>query len=364
MNARKHALPTRIVVLFLLAIFATGCTKPMFHASSLPQQYRAARHVSARHMDLSRIPRSAIPTEWIQSGDTVKVAIATGVEDSPVSQWEITVDAEGNASVPLVGPVPVAGLPPNQAAHRIRQQAIQRDVYVDPNVSLQLARRRTHQISVVGAVNKPDNYEIPVASCDLLTALSMANGLATDAETKIEIRHTQAAINALAEAAPTLGPDGPIALASFQEGSPVSVIEVDLKELDNIDPNALRLLDGSVVSVGRRTERKISVIGVVNKPMTLDLPDGEDMTLLSAIAEAGGPRLQMADKVQIVRKDPATGNPVTIGASLKDAKRGGTSNLPLAHGDIVNVVETPVTMTIDAIRSFFRVAVAARFPML
>ncbi|XZE55171.1 polysaccharide biosynthesis/export family protein [Planctomycetaceae bacterium SH139] len=339
----------------------------MYTAASLPAEYHASHHISARHLDLSRVPRAAAPAEWLQPGDGIQVSIATGVEEALVPIWDVALDNDGSVAIPLVGRVPLAGLTPNAAAQRIRDIAVQRGLYVAPNVSVQVDRKRTYQISVVGAVNKPSNYDIPVASCDLLTALSLAEGLALDAETTVEIRHTPLALQSISSLPPTIGPEGPIALASYRQGrpqQPASVIRVDLANLQDIDPASLRLLDGSVVNVTRRTRRLVNVMGLVRNPASLEMPDGEDLTLLAAIAQAGGPTLQLADKVHIVRTPPGTDQPVTIEASLADARNGGPSNLVLAHGDIVNVAETPMTMTVDAIRTFFRVGFTSALPGL
>ena len=53
---------------------------------------------------------------------------------------------------------------------------------------MSLANRRTNRISVVGAVEDPGTYELPVAGSDLLSALVAAGGLADNADRTIEIR--------------------------------------------------------------------------------------------------------------------------------------------------------------------------------
>lgn len=363
-NASDPSMRHQIAVLLssMLAIAFSGCSSSMYQASTLPQHYRAPRHVSARHIDLSRMPRSAIPAEWLQPGDAVQVTIATGVEEGQVPQWDVDIDASGNVDVPLVGRVPVGGLTPHVAAQRIHQEAIRRGAFVDPKVSLRIVKKRSFRVSVVGAVNKPNNYDLPVASSDLLTALGMAEGLSLDADTTVEIRHTPAALEAMTANPPILDAGGEVALVSHEKSAPKQVVHVDLENLDALDPEDLRLLDGSVVSVSRRKKRIVNVLGLVNRPSSIEMPDGEDLTLLAAVAQAGGPTLSVADKVNIVRTPPGSDKPITIEASLSDARSGGPSNLVLAHGDIVNVAETPTTFALDAIRTFFRVGFSAALP--
>ncbi|WP_153556611.1 polysaccharide biosynthesis/export family protein [Roseimaritima sediminicola] len=350
-----------LLILWLLA--AIGCSHAQYSAANLPPEFAAPHHVSARHVDLSQMPRTSTPSEWLQPGDTVELSIATGIEKTTPTAWTLRLDDSGAVDVPLVGPVPIAGLTPNVAADRVRDRAIERGVYVSPKVTLTVDKRRSYQITVVGAVNEPDTYEIPATSCDLMTALTMAKGVSDEASRFIEIRHTPAALSDYAKRSPPVGPDG-VALASFQPQSMAPVVNVDLADLNNLSPQSLQLLDGSVVSVTREPKRVVSVMGLVNKPDQIEMPDGEDLTLLDAIAQAGGTTLSIADKVHIIRSVPETGGTTVIEASLANARSGGPDNLRLAPGDVVSVEETPSTVALQTIRSFFRVGFSAAIPGL
>jgi len=354
-----HRIQSSCVIALLVT--ASGCSHAMYSAANLPAEYMAPHHVSARHVDLSSMSRNAIPAEWLQTGDSVEVTMATGVETGPVPKWKLTVDNSGMIDVPLVGATPVAGLTPTVAADRIRDESIRKGVFIDPKVTVSMEEKRTFQVSVVGAVNEPDTYEIPASNCDLLTAITMAKGVSDEASRYIEIRHSPTAIQQLANQAPPSGPEG-IALASYQPASLPPVVNLDLAELQSTPSEMLRVLDGSVINVTREPTRTISVIGLVNRPRTVEMPAGEDITVLEAIAEAGGTKLSIADKVQIVRSSKNRPTPVVIEVSLADARSGGPDNLRLAAGDIISVEETPTTMALQTIQSFFRIGFNAAVP--
>ncbi len=360
-EARMRRIISGLLAAGLLS--AIGCSHARYSAANLPNEYMAPHHVSARHVDLSQMPRTTVPSEWLQPGDTVEVSVATGVEKGPPAKWELRIDSAGGIDVPLVGPVSVAGLTPNVAAERIRDESVRRGLYVDPKVTLTIDQRRSYQITVVGAVNEPNTYEIPATSCDLMTALTMAKGVSDEASRFIEIRHSSTAIAELAKQPPPVGPEG-VALASYQPPNLAPVMNIDLANLSAIPPGALQLLDGSVVSVAREPKRVVSVIGLVKKPNQVDMPEGEDLTLLDAIAISGGTSLSIADKVHVVRSAPNGVGPVVIEASLSDARSGGPDNLRLAPGDIVSVEETPTTMVVQSIQSFFRFGFSAAVPGL
>lgn len=352
-----------LVLLLLALTSATGCTQANYNARNLPPQYIANKFISARHVDLTNIRRDAPPYEWLQPSDEVEVSIATGIEKNAVPKWDLAVDPTGKLDVPLVGATPVAGITPTEAAERIRLDAIRRGLYIDPKVTVSLKKKRTFRVTVIGAVNQPDTYEIPASNCDLLTALTMAEGIADDASRYLQIRHSPSAINQLANREPLAGAGG-VALASFQSQPPQPVIDLDIAQLSNMPAASLQLYDGSVVNVRREPKRYVSVQGLVRTPKQVEMPDGEDLTLLDAIAGAGGATLSVADKVYITRIPPDSETPIVIKASLSDARSGGKSNLRLAHRDAISVAETPATVVVQTIQTFFRVGVNTGFPGL
>jgi polysaccharide export outer membrane protein len=90
----------------------------------------------------------------------------------------------------------------------------------------------------------------------------------------------------------------------------------------------------------RYAERSVNVIGMVNSPQAVPFPNERGLTLLEAIARAGGfNRLADRSKVSITRTDD-NGNTTTF---TVDAVRmiGGRSDtqIPLQVNDVINVPE-------------------------
>jgi hypothetical protein len=67
--------------------------------------------------------------------------------------------------------------------------------------------------------------------------------------------------------------------------------------------------------------------------------------------------MEIADSVKIIRQVPGEPRPIVILASVRYAKQGGEDNLALIPGDVVSVEETPLTFTVDAVRSLLRFGV-------
>ena len=85
---------------------------------------------------------------------------------------------------------------------------------------------------------------------------------------------------------------------------------------------------------------QIVLLGEVEKPGVYPLPGGESMTLLQAIAEAGGfTELASPDRVRIVRKTP-DGKQTTLKVRVSDLLGGGRQqDVPLEPNDVIMVPE-------------------------
>jgi polysaccharide export outer membrane protein len=132
---------------------------------------------------------------------------------------------------------------------------------------------------------------------------------------------------------------------------------VNLVQAAKQGDRAQKLVDGAVVIVAKRALKPIFVMGLVRKPGEFRLPASQDLYVLDALALAGGRTMQLADKVIVRRQVPGRIEPVVIELSVAKAKRNAKDNIRLAEGDLVSVEQTPVTVTMDALRSFVRVAV-------
>jgi polysaccharide export outer membrane protein len=221
-------------------------------------------------------------------------------------------------------------------------------------------------VTVVGAVNKPGTYQIPVSSSHVLAAISKAEGMTEDADTIIEIRHP-------AQGAPgsqaAVGPGVQAQLAGFPSGpTPASMpprsVRIDLEQATASGQADVHLEDGSTVMVMQRPKRFIHVMGLVRKPDQFEMNPDHDTRLLDAIAMANGRTLELADKVRIIRMVPHQAEPIVIEASLKQAKHDTAANIRLAPGDVVSVEETPVTFVVGTIREFIRFGFTAGIPGL
>lgn len=339
-----------------LVLISSGCATSAHTAATLPAQMQAPPPLSAQQIDLSQIATAPVRSDSLHPGDAVRVTLATGVEVRGALEWDVRVSDSGELNLPIIGSVGVGGLTTTEAAQRITQEAIGRGKYISPKITVAIEKPRSYQVRVVGAVNEPDTYELPASRSDLLTALTRAKGLAEDAAMTVEIRHPEL---------PPATLEGGVAQAGFADSpSRPQRVHVNLNELAQMSAEQLRLYDGSVVMVSRRSPRRVNVLGLVREPAAVEMPEGEDLYLLDVIARAKGTTNAFANNVRIARRVEGNPRPVVIEASLRDARQGGPSNLRLAAGDVVTVEQTPLTMAVDTVTTFFRVGFSAALPGL
>lgn len=348
--------------LLLLAGCRSGAS---FDSASLPNEFRVAQSSKSQSANLTRVATNGVDNALIGVGDVLGLTITTGYETNQVNTHVLRVSENGTVRVPLVGEVAVAGFQPDEAESRIAAASQERGVYVNPAVTLIVKRQHTIRVTVVGAVKEPGVYELPRSSSDLLGALATAGGRTEEAGPEIEILRK-----------PRVGPGGPRfappernsggeTLTSYASGAaaqPVSM-RVNLDLVSQGQAGEYDLGDGDVVMVFPEEKRVIHVMGLVNKPGQFEIPAGENVHLLDAIALAGGRTLQIADKVRVVRRVPGRAEPLVIDASIKQAKVDGAANLRLGSGDLVSVEETPATMMVDIVKSFMRFGISASAPV-
>jgi len=370
----------RAFVALLLLMLVSGCRSGpqgrMYSYKNLPTTYVAAKRDNAQVIDLSRLASAAPNSAVIGPGDVLDVTITTGLAQNDIVPIPVRVHDDGMASVPIVGPVAVAGLEPEAAEAAITAACIQRQYYRSPHVTVTMKKQRVNRVTIVGGVKEPGVYELPSGSSDLLAALVAAGGLAVDAGTAVEIRNPKnGSLPSLPNLPPIAGesPEGvdqvnhnwssPTLAAVPAGGQPLQSLKVDLVSATREGTGGYRIADGGVVMVEKRDPEPLHVLGLVKKPNRYEFPIGEDLRLLDAIALAGGVDSPVASKVFVIRKQPNGEQTFVVDVTINEAKNDASANLRLSPGDIVSVEKTPATIMYDVLK-FVRLGISGSVPLL
>lgn len=190
------------------------------------------------------------------SGDSISVHVYGQSDMDGI----VAVAEDGTISLPLIGSVNVIGLSPIEAARRVEEELKNRQVLVDPQVTIAVVQSHSQRVSVLGEVHTPGRYPID-ASTTLIDLLAQAGGITP------------------------LGANFVYVLRPDTAGH-TSRYKVDLKGIAN-DKDALpmqTLQGGDSVYVPQAEQ--FYIYGEVGTPGMYRLEPG--MTVVEAIARAGG----------------------------------------------------------------------------
>ena len=351
------------ISLVLLAAAAAGCANRAFRPGDLPRQFLAPATENVQEANLGKLA-CAVNSQLIDRGDVLEVSIVTDYGSLTTTTTPVRVDENGIGDVPLIGQVRLAGLDLEGAEDVITSTGIGRGVFRNPHVTVTMKQQRMNVITVIGAVEEEGMYELPRRSSFLLAALVEAGGLSDDAGSDVEIRRPARGPE---DSVPgqMLPPEGRMAgvggaepesfEAPWPQQAEPRITRVNLAAAAAEGRGGLHLDDGDVVIVSKRAPKPVSVMGLVVKPDTYEMPPNQDLYLLDALAKAGDRTMSVADNVIVRRQVAGRAEPVVIKVSIRDAQSNSTDNIRLAPGDVVIVEDTPLTFVVRSFREITRV---------
>lgn len=240
----------------------------------------------------------------IASGDLLQVTVF----DVPEMTQEVRVGANGKADLALIGLTKVAGLTSQEAAEVIARELRDRQLILRPQVNVLVKEFATQGVSVVGEVQHPGVYQV-LGSRTLLDVLSMAGGLTNVADTRITVK---------------------------RRGLAGQKIMVRLKTDDaeaSLSSN-IQIYPGDLVMVPRAGI--VYVLGEVNRPGGFVMQDSGKITVLQALAQAGGASKDASLSKAVLLRRNAKGY-ATAKLHADKIERGEHPDLELLTNDILFV---------------------------
>lgn len=355
MNIRSSGLQILYASVVLSLVSSTGCQSSNFYrAESMPRSLMLARQTSPQEANLGQFANVTSSSSTIGPGDLLELTISASLEKDDQVQIPFRVGKDGKASIPQIGNVALAGVEPEAAEHLIRMEAINRGLYRNPNVTIAVIDQKLNTVRVLGGVEEPGEYLLPPGASDIVSAIAAAGGLSENAGENVDVKNPASRERPTPRRA-VAGPDAsPSPYSTVSDEVEISggmtSYSVKLTAASTSTKNSYRVADGGVVMVEKRDPAPITVTGLVNRPDTYPFPVGKDLTVLGAIAMAGGRNNQVADRVFVIRPLSNSGEPAVIEVSLRKAKRSGKSNIRLGPGDTVSVEQTVSTVLLEAIK--------------
>ena len=243
-----------------------------------------------------------------------KDLIEIKVFEVPELNIERRVSEEGTINLPLIGDIPVQGLTDGELADRLKAMLESR--YVQrASVAVQIREFRSKPISVIGAVKQPGNLAFS-GRWTLLEALSAAGGLSDDHADKIYV--LRRADNGLADQ--------------------ITVNVDDLTVRGDSDAN-IPIFANDLINVPARVTVTVFCLGQVARPGAVEFQSTDRITLLTAIARAGGLTDRASRTIQVKRRD-RSGKDLATEVNFKRIVAGKDPDFELHSGDVVIVKES------------------------
>jgi polysaccharide export outer membrane protein len=201
-------------------------------------------------------------------GDVLRVS----VYDNPDLSQEVTIEADGAFSYPLIGRVQAAGLTVRQLENLLAQRFA--DGYlVSPQLAVTVTQHKSQQVYVMGAVSKPGPYALQ-RQTTLLEALSAAGG--PTAEAGLEVILTHAADKQALSSGTSAG-------SAAANGQPVMRVSLEQLMAGGV-PQSITLQDRDVIYVPEGAF--VYVTGEIQRPGRVRLE--KDTTIQKVVTLSGG----------------------------------------------------------------------------
>jgi polysaccharide export outer membrane protein len=224
------------------------------------------------------------------------------------------VSEDGVINLPLLGDVVVMGKTPGEIG-QVLKKLLEEKYMQRASVDVQVLEFRSRPIVVMGAVKQPGNLGFS-GRWTLLEAITAVGGLADNHGHAIHVMRR--AENGLSDQ--------------------VTIEVNDL--LLRADPKAnIPIYANDLITVPGTVEVTIYCLGEVARPGALVFKSDERITVLTAIAHAGGLTDRAASRILIKRSAGAAG-PAEITVDFRKILAGKESDVELTQGDVIVVKES------------------------
>ena len=265
------------------------------------------------YAQVQNLDENAVREYKIGAKDLLEITVF----EFPELSQTVRVSEDGSISLPLLGSVAIEGLTKEQVQSKIATLLLEKNYVKNARVTVFIKEYQSKRVYMIGALTKPGTYEL-VGRTTLLQMISQAGGLTDRAPNEIFVLREK--------------PDG------TQER-----IVIDLEDLINKGEAKLNivLMPNDAVNIPIDQIISIFVFGEVRNPGALQVKVSKKLTLLQAVAQAGGPTENAAkSRVTIKRRDRKTGKEIRIKVNLNSLISGSKPDIELQEGDVVFIPES------------------------
>lgn len=268
-------------------------------------------HAFAQQEPMRDAGAANLPGQRVGANDL----LAVSVYGSPELTRTVRVSSEGYIRLPLLtGRIPAEGKLPSELEDAIAQRLVKDGILVEPVVMVTVVEYASRPVSVVGAVKKPVTFQA-VGRVTLLDALAKAEGLSELA-----------------------GPELLLTTPARGDG-PALTRRLLLRDLMDESGGALNVLLTGGEEIRVPEARKVFVTGNVKRPGAFPVREGNELTVMKALALAEGLAPFPQKHAYVYRKDEQAGGVREIQVPLRGIMQRKAVDFPLEPEDTLYVPE-------------------------
>lgn len=273
-------------------------------------------------------------------GDVIQVSLLGLNETGQPIITRLRVDKNGNIRLPIAGELNVTDMEIDDLEQAIVKKYVP-SVVTSLTAHAEMRESTLTDVVVVGAAVRPGIISLRRSERDLLHAVAAAGGLTNAASGTVKLQRIKE-------------PDKSVRLNLLDP--------VELATSLSISP----LEPGDIVTIEAAPSNTVFVGGLVMMPGPKTFAPGVNVTLMQALAAAGGPREEVAPSEATLTRRRPDGTDVQVKVDLNKLKTGEEPNVMLAAGDILWVPETLGTKTLDFINKnvFLRFGATASYNVI
>ncbi|MEO1085020.1 MAG: polysaccharide biosynthesis/export family protein, partial [Acidobacteriota bacterium] len=255
---------------------------------------------------------------WAQESGRYRIGprdrLQVRVDELPTLDSEQEVADDGTITLEVIGSLQAQGLSEVELAEQIRGRLLEEGLR-KATVRISVSEYRSRPVAIMGAVGEPGNHNVPGRST-LLEVLLGAGGLSPQHGTHVQVRRR--ADNGLSDQ--------------------VTISIRDLVELGDPTVN-IPIYAGDLINVPPARDVVINILGAVASVGSHTFKGTQRVTLLTAIARAGGLAEEASNKIRIKRQDDQGEWSETV-VDWKRLLAGKIPDPVLEDGDLIVVKES------------------------
>ena len=331
---------------------------PALDTGGQPGTLRALPPVATAGQDAQAIVRlTGIRDERLRHGPGTDTPVGPGdvIEVSAPQVKELAfvttrVSGDGIIVLPIIGTVRAGGRTEDEVRQDIRTRL--GSIMYDPQVSVFVREYRSRKIAVIGAVLKPGLYEPATPTDTIFDMITLARGPAPEASRTVAfIPHAAHDAEDLSTLVPRKGDRAPAPALDgiLRNVEPVVFNMRDMSAAMTEVVLSLPVRPGDVIMIPEAGT--VYIQGWVDKPGSYKIT--QDLTMLSVVAAAGGPRFAADMSAARLLRPEANGDKTIYDVDLQKIARGEGSDVYVQNGDVIEVGATGPKLVAYALFYFF-----------